>query len=164
MEGFALGQPYGYGATEQTTVDGAAPAAGQSFSFTFNGYDRGRLVFCTFDLSTDANVANRYVTVEYQGSDGIARAADAAAVRVAASTTNQRYCGSLNRGTSEWATGTDVLFPLCGLWLEAGATVKINVAGIQAGDTLTNIRLTFDRWLDGSQRPQAGGGSGYPEV
>lgn len=153
MEGFTLGQPYGYGLTEQTTLTGTPPAAGASFSSTVAKYDRHRLVFVTFALTTDANAANRYVTVEYVGGDGVSVCADAASVLVTANTTAQRFVGQLHRGPAEWNTGSDVFFPLAGIWLESGTKVNINVANMQVGDTLTNIRLTYDRYLAESQRP-----------
>lgn len=150
MSGYALGQTYGYGLTEQTTLTGVPPAAGSSFSLQLGslnapGAYKWRLVGITFKLTTDANAANRLVTVEYLGGDGVSIMADEATVVVTANTTAQRFVGKLDQGVSEWNTNTDVLFGLSGLWLEAGVTVKINVASIQVGDTLTVIRLTFDR-------------------
>lgn len=153
MTGFALGQPFGHGRTEQTTIvpgtAGApvAPAAGASYTYTLTRYDRARLVFAAFTVTTDSNVANRYLTLEYLDGAGVAIVADGASVTVSASTTNQRFVGALNRSPAEWNTNTDVFFPLCGVWIEAGQRVKLNVAGIQAGDQLSNIRLTFDRLI-----------------
>ncbi len=150
MSGYALGQSYGYGLSEQTTLSGVNPAAGSAFALKLGSTDapggyKWRLVGATWKLTTDANAANRYVTVEYLGGDGVSVLGDAAAKVVVANVTAQRYCGSVNRGVGEVATGTDILLPLSGLWLEAGATVQIAVANIQVGDTLTVIRLTFDR-------------------
>lgn len=153
MGGFTLGQPLGYGLTEQSTLDGVAPIAGASFSLQFKSYDRHRLVGIVFQLDTDANAANRYVTVEYLIGGANSMMADAAGLVVTASTVAQRFVGQLGRSVGEWAAGTDIFFPLSGLWLETGLVVKINVANIQAGDTLTNIRLTFDRFLAASQTP-----------
>lgn len=161
MSGYALGQAYSFGATEQTTVQpgaggaAAAPAAGASYTYTLTRFDRWRLVFVTFALTTDATAGNRYVTLEYAGGDGVSFTADAAAVEVTPSTTAQRFVGQYRRGPGEWNTGTDVFFPLCGIWLEAGRTIKVNVASIGAADQLSNIRLTFDRtippaWFDGA--------------
>jgi hypothetical protein len=153
VSGFALGQPLGHGRTEQTTIvpgtAGApvAPAAGATYTYTLTRYDRARLVFAAVTLATDANVANRYLTIEYLDGAGVAIVADGAAVTVSASTTAQRFVGVLRRGTSEWATNTDVFFPLCGVWIEAGQRVKVSVANIQATDQLSNIRLTFDRLI-----------------
>lgn len=151
-DGYMLGQPTGYGITQQSTIasginPGAAkPAAGANFSFTCQPYDRWRLVAARFTLTTDANVADRYVTIDYLDGTGTAVASDGAAVAVTAGTTSQVFTGSINRGTSEWNNASAVFFPLSGLWIEAGQVVKITVANIQAADQLDKIRFTFDRW------------------
>lgn len=150
MSGYALGQTYGYGLTQQSVITPAVPAAGASFSqalggTAFPGGYRWRLVGITWKLSTDANAANRYTTVEYLDGDGVAFMADGAGTVATANTTNQRFIGSLRHGPSDFAANTDVFFPLSGLWLGSGHTIKINVANIQVGDTLTVIKLTFDR-------------------
>lgn len=150
MSGFALSQAYGYGLCEQTTLTGANPVAGASFSLQLGslaapGAYKWRLVGCTWKLTTDANAANRYTTVEYLDGGGVGFQADGAGVVVIANTTAQRFVGSLYHGPSDFAANTDVFFPLSGLWLEAGVTVKINVASIQVTDQLSVIRLTFDR-------------------
>jgi len=150
VSGYTLGQEYGHARTFQhTVIPGAsvgapAPVAGASYTYTVGPWDRMRLVFATFTLTTDANAANRYVTVEYPGPDGVSVLADAATVLVTANTTAQRFVASLRRGPAEWNTGTDVFFPLAGIWLEAGRTIVINIANVQAGDLLSKVRLTFD--------------------
>ncbi len=153
MGGFTLGQAASYGLTEQSTLEPAAPAAGASLSFKVEKYDRHRLVGIVFQLDTDANAANRYVTVEYLRGGATSVMADGASVVWTANTVAQRFVGKLTQGVAEWNTGTDVFFPLSGLWLETGSVVKINVANIQVGDTLTKIELTFDRYLVASQTP-----------
>lgn len=145
MTGYALGQDYGYGFTEQHSVLGKQPVAGGGFAFALERYDKWRLVAVTFTIATDATAGNRYVTVEYTGSTQTNRLADAAAVTVAPSTAAQRFCGSLHRGNSEWNTGTDVLFPLSGLWLDPGSSVAIDITNVGAADQLSAIVLTFDR-------------------
>lgn len=159
MTGFTLGQPYGHGRTFQQTIApgitpwAAAAVAGASYSLTLLYADWWRLVACRFTLATDATAGNRYVTIEYPDGTNVTPVVDAAAVLVTPSTTAQRFSGSLHRGTSEWNTGTDVLFPLSGLWLEVGRTVQIHIGGAGAADLLSSIRLTFDRTVvdeDGS--------------
>jgi hypothetical protein len=159
MSGYTLGQEYGHGRTFQHTViagvgPGApVPEAGSSYTYTVTPWDRMRLVFCTFTLATDANAANRYVTIEYPGADGVSVVGDGAAVVVTANTIAQRYNALLNRGAGEWNTNTDVFFTLSGIWLEVGRTIVINIANVQAGDLLSKVRLTFD------VTPVAGDGS-----
>lgn len=158
MSGYTLAQSYGHGRTEQSTILVPKPAAGQGASLKLQRYDRWRLVGCVFTIDTDATGADRYLTVEYPGGSGVSQQADGAAVLVTPSTSGQRFVGSLNRGVAEWNTGTDVFFPLSGLWLEAGRTVQIAIAGVGVADQLTNVYLTFDRTLvkqDGSERIRA---------
>lgn len=142
---FGLTQPFGYGKGYQHPLTATSPAAGVSFSVKLPSLYRWRYVSCVFTLTTDANVANRYVTLEYQGGDTKALLVDAAAVTVSANST-QRFCGSVSRTVAEWATNTDVFFPMTPAFLDGGGVLTINVANIQAADTLTFIRFIFDRF------------------
>lgn len=159
MSGYALGQPTGYGLTEQSTIQpgqqGAAnpPAAGAGYTLVLSRFDRWRLIAVSFLLTTDSNVANRFPAIEYSGATGTPNMADPVQAAIVASTTAQRNLGALNFHDWKSGTGLDNCFPLSGLWLEAGSTVKIVVANIQVGDQLSNIRLTFDRWPGGGYVP-----------
>jgi hypothetical protein len=151
-EGYALSQPYGDGLGTQFYERGVTPAAGASFVSAFDPrLGVRRLVACTFTLTTDANAANRYVTVEYTDGAGVSYAADAAAVIVTASTSNQRFCGSVSRGVAEWNANTDVLFPLTPVFVKDGFQVKINVANVQVGDQLSLIGFVTDRFAGGNE-------------
>lgn len=102
------------------------------------------LLSLVFTLTTSAVAGNRYVTVEYLDGTNTAFCVNAAGVAVLAGST-QRFAGSSERGEGEWATGTDVLFPLMPLQLEGGHTLSINVANMDVADTLTGIRAAFWR-------------------
>ncbi len=141
----ALTLPYGTARGEQEPFAIANPGAAQAATFTVDGRGLRRLNTIVFTLTTDANVANRYVTVEYRGGDGLAYCVNAAAVVVLAGST-QRFAGSIGRGVSEWATGTDVLFPLDDVFLYASDVLRVGVSGVQAGDTLTAIRGVLERF------------------
>lgn len=127
------------------TLEGTQPSAGASYSVSLDGAWWWELDSCVFTLTTDSNVASRYVTVEYVRSDTIPVLIGAAAVTVSASTTNQRFAGDAHRATSEWNTGTDVLFPLSPRPLAGGGTLKVNIASVQVGDQLTKLRFVFWR-------------------
>jgi hypothetical protein len=166
VSGYTLGQEYGHGRTFQHTVvagvdrTAPAPVAGQSYSYSVGPWDRMRLVFVVFTLTTDANAANRYVTIEYPGINGVSVIADGASVTVSANTTAQRFVGALRRGPAEWNTNTDVFFPLSGFWAPVGQTITINIANVQAGDLLSKVALTFDATPvhgDGSELARAVG-------
>ena len=169
MAGVLLGQSASYGLTQQVTLeagftDGASiPAAGAEFSFVCGDYDFWRLIAIYFEITTDANAANRLVTVQYPQRGGLSPVKDGAGLVITANTTSQQFSGSLTRGVAEWATNTPVFFPLSGLWLEAGRVVKIDVDNIQAGDQLANILLTFDRVAVDPARYGTDQGSDLPE-
>lgn len=147
-----LGQPASAGLTQQSTIGTgitagiSKPAAGANFNFVCQPYDRWRLIACRFTLTTDANVADRYPTIEYLGVNNLPFMTDGPPVAVTASSTGQVFAGSLHRSVSEWNNASDVFFPLSGLWLETGATIRIAIANIQVADQIDLIRLTFDRW------------------
>ena len=141
----AVTQPYGVGLGQQLPLNFANPAAGANYTRTHDGYALRRYLTLVFTLTTDANPANRYVTVEVQGKDGLAYVVDAAAVTVSANST-QRFVCSIFRGVAEWATNTDVLLPLAPVLQSPGDTFTIVVANVQAGDTLTKIRGSEERF------------------
>lgn len=159
MSGFALGQGYGYGLTEQSTIvpgqanAAPAPAAGANYVYTLSRYDRARLIAITFDLTTSATDVQRLVQVAYSGNSPVAAFSDPAAAAVAKSITSQGFRGALNYGTYAAPTGLPQSFPLCGIWIEAGSTVSILVGNIDTTDQLANIRMTFDRWPGGGYVP-----------
>jgi hypothetical protein len=151
-EGYALSQPYGAGLGTQFYERGVTPAVGTSFVSAFDPrLGIRRLVACVFTLATDSNAANRYVTVEYADGAGVSYGADAAAVVVTASTTAQRYCGSIYRGVAEWNANTDVLFPLTPVFVKDGFQLTIKVANVQAGDQLSLIGFVTDRFAYGNE-------------
>lgn len=159
MSGYALGQPYGYGLTQQSTIlpglgsAAAKPAAGAEYTLVLSDYDRWRLVAVSFTLTTSATDVARFVAIEYPGLQDALDIADVAPASVPKSITAQRFNGSINYGTAYAVTSGAMQFPLSGLWLEAGRKVKIAVANIDATDQLGNIHLTFDRWPGGGDVP-----------
>lgn len=153
MPALALTQPVGVGLGSQEPFSGITPAANTNFSLSIDGRGLRRVQTLVFTLTTDGNAANRYVTVEYRGGDGNAYAVNAAGVVVTASST-QRFAGDISRGVAEWASGTDVLFPLAAVFMFPGDSLNVIVAGKQAGDTLTVIRGVLERFpLDAAQLP-----------
>jgi hypothetical protein len=144
VRGLDLGQPFSEGGSFQSVVPGTPPGANTNFVLTLDSRWVWRIIGCVFTLTTDANVANRYVTLEYAQNDGVSNTVNAAGVLVLAGST-QRFAGSMYRGVAEWNTGSDVLFPLLPVWLYGGSTVSILVANKQVGDTLTVIRFVVDR-------------------
>lgn len=160
MDGFALGQPFGFGRTQQSTIrpgTGGAPnvpAAGANYLYPLQRYDYWRLIGAAFTLTTDANAADRFVQVQYPDGTAALAMADLTTYKQVASTTVTYYGALRGLIAQDAAANVSASFRLSGLWLEVGRTVTIAVGGIQVGDQLSSIRLTFDRTLvyaDGSE-------------
>jgi hypothetical protein len=145
MDGLAAGLKGAWEYAVPHITDGANPAAGASFAFALDGRYWWRLQAATFTLSTDSNAANRFVSVQVNLVGGGVIVLGAAAVVVTASTTNQRFDGTVGRGDSEWNTGTDILFPLADFPFLGGRTLSINIGSVQAGDQLSLISLAWWR-------------------
>lgn len=153
MTGFRLGQPYGFGRTQQSTIRpgtaGAevAPGAGVGYTFTLQRYDYWRLIGVAFVLTTDSNAADRFVQIQYPGGDGVLTIADLTTYKQVASKVVSYYGALDGLIAQDAATNVSASFRLSGQWLEVGRAVKIVIGGVQVGDQLTNVRLTFDRTL-----------------
>jgi hypothetical protein len=162
--GVTFGQPFGHGRTRQVTITpGGWPGfgaltTGASYTASLQNYDWWRLIGVRFVATTDGNAANRVYTIQYLDGTGTPIMEDGPSVLVTASTTAQPFVGQLARSVDSWNTPTPIWFPLSGLWLEIGRQVKINVASVQAGDTLASVRFTFDVSLtpgDGTREADA---------
>lgn len=126
-------------------LEGVKPAAGASYSVQLDGRYWWRLHTGNFTLSTDANAANRVVTVQVGLADTVAFVLGHMPVEITASTTNQRFDGSVRTSYPSWNPGSDVLFGLSDFPILGGRTLTINVANVQVGDQLSNIVLGFWR-------------------
>ena len=146
--------PFAYGRGFLELIQPANPAAGANFAVTQDGRYISRLIAATFQIVTSAAVASRAVTVDYADGNGNVIVSNGAAVTVLAGTT-QVFSANMARGTSEWNTGTTVFFPLFDYMLEPGRIVQINIASKDAGDQLSKINLSFERFPTGPR--------GYPE-
>lgn len=139
--------PYGIGLP--LFVPGAQPAAGANFSLALSSAFIQVLHTVRFSLVTDANVANRIVTVDYVTGDSVVAVSNGAGLLVTASTT-VTFMGKAHMGVSDWtSTGSDltpVYFPVEPLMLPGPWLIQINVANKQAGDQLSAIRLIFDQF------------------
>lgn len=142
-------EPFGYGAGFQDWIAVASPAAGASQSVTVGGENYIRVIAARASLTTDGNVANRVLTLDYINARGTTYVQNGASVLVTASTTAQVFEWDRNRSVAEWNTGTPVWAPLLDEVLAPGFVIKFNVAAIQTGDTLTGLTLWVERFPSG---------------
>jgi len=124
---------------------GASPAVATDFVQAVGGgfYVRMLSVFCR--LVTDANVASREVVVEYRDQQAQRFALAGAPTTVAAGTTTD-YAFDVFQGQADWPCDSTILVPLPALVLSPGCDFRVHVVNVQAGDQLSRIRFSWERF------------------
>lgn len=151
----AVVEPFGYGLAYPDWLDVTAPAAGATVSVTVDGRWTMRVLAARCTLTTDANVANRLVTLDYIDARGVTRLRNGAGVVWTANTTAQAFEFDAHRTVAEWAANTPVFAPVAPWLLPPGFTVKFNVTNIQATDQLSAVSLWVEKFPTGAR--------GYPQ-
>jgi hypothetical protein len=142
-------EPFGQGRGFVDRDSPANPAAGAGLVYRLNSNWLFRPLSVRFAVTTDANVANRFVTLDYCDSEGNVYVRNAAGLVLTASTTAQVFDFNAQRTVAEWATNTDILAPLADMFLPGGWQIQVNLSNIQAGDQIASARLYFERWTTG---------------
>jgi hypothetical protein len=136
----------------------ADPAAGANLTVTIPNQRLVVVRSLTVTLTTDANVANRLVSVDYLLGTRATAKRNLATVLITASTTAQVFHFDNQHTVSEWNTGTPILVPLQPIPLPNGWTVQVTVDSKQAGDQLASCLVVVDRYWQ-EHRDSGGGGS-----
>lgn len=132
------------------------PAAGANGTFKVPGDYVMRILAARVQLDTDANAANRLLTLDYLNARGQTFAVNGAGVVVTASTVAQKFEWSVNRGVAEWAANTPVFVPVLDAMLYPGTTVQFTLLNKQATDTLTNLSLYVEKFETGEMGYELG--------
>lgn len=140
---------FGYGLAFPDWIDVPTPAAGATATYTVPGQYSQRIVAARLSLTTDANAANRLVTLDYVNARGITYVQNGAALVVTANTSAQVFEWHRNRTVSEWAANTLVWAPLLDVFLPPGFRVVFNVANIQVADAISGLRLWVEDFPTG---------------
>lgn len=149
-------EPFGLGRAFTDRLAPASPAAGAGLTQKLDPTYLWRPLSVRFSLSTDANVANRFVSVDYCDPEGNVYLRNAPGLVITASTTGQIFDFNYQRAVAEWASGTDIMSPLADLFLPAGWQIKLTIGSVQAGDQISSIFMLFQKWLTGSSEDLGG--------
>lgn len=149
-------QPFGRGAGYQDFVPLTAPAAGANLSFTVEARNYVRVLGARCNITTDANAANRFVSLDYINPRGQTMMRNAVAFVLVANVTNQKYEWSAQRSDGAAVANTPVLAPVMPLFLAPGTLAQITIDNIQAGDAITLASLVVERFDTGSLGYSAG--------
>jgi hypothetical protein len=142
-------EPFSVGLGYADWIDVATPAAGATASVTVEGGWFMRVLAARLAITTDANVANRLVTLDFINGRGVTYVQNGASLLVTASTTAQVFEWDIHRSVSEWNTGTPVWAPLQSVVMPPGFTVKFNVASVQATDQISGLHLWVEKFQTG---------------
>lgn len=153
-------EPFGQGRGYVDHVAPAQPAAGANLTIPLDPTFLFRPLSVRFSVTTDANVANRFPTVDYCDPEGTVWVRNAAGLVLTASTTGQVFDFNAQRTVAEWAANTDVLAPLSDFFIPGGWQLRITLSNIQAGDQISAVRFYHEKWVTGAGRDLGGALSG----
>jgi hypothetical protein len=142
--------PYAAGADVELSerlefLDIATPAAGALASFTPSRETAVRVLAARATLTTDANVADRFLALDYMKAGGATYVRNGDGPAITASTTAQTFEWTANRGQGAWVTGGPVFLPVLPIWLPPGFAIRFTVGAIQATDQLSGLNLVLER-------------------
>lgn len=134
----------GRGLTDWFSV--SDPAAGANTSFTVGGrnVEGLRVLAARATLTTDANAANRLVSLDYIDARSVTRVRNAATFLVVANTSALVFQFDQAHSVTDHATGTPVFAPLVDVILTPGWTVQLTVDSKQATDQLSAISFVVE--------------------
>ena len=132
-------------------IKGTAPAAGTDYAVTMEGRYVTRLVSVFCRLTTDANAANREVVLEYRDGETLRFALFGAPVVVTA-TDVVDYSFVRGMPSAAWPCDDSILVPLGDEVLLPSESFRLHVVNVQATDTLTLIRYTWERFYTDDAR------------
>jgi hypothetical protein len=151
-----LTDPPGYVQGWQEIVYGPDPAAGASYSHQVDGRWSERVILAEALFTASAAVANRDVLFTVANADGLILSRGTA-VRSAAAGNVVGISGQQGMpydisAVSGWAVG-----PLPRLLMPPGWFFRLDIINVQAGDTLTGVRLVVQRFPSDITRIDAEG-------
>ena len=149
-------EPFSEGFGYQDTLDPANPGANTNLAIVVGGENWVRVLDAIATITTDANVANRFVSLDFINPRGVTYIRNAAGLVVTASTTNQVFQWNEQRTDAQWAANTPVLAPVSSIFLPPNSTIQITIDSKQAGDTITNAHFVIERYPTGPRGMPSG--------
>lgn len=149
-ESRGLLEPFSYGKGFQDWVVVAAPGAGLNASFTVEARNWLRVLGALATVTTDANVANRVLSLDFVSPRIGTYWRNFAPLAITANTPATVFHWQEQVTDSEWNTNTPVKVPVSSIFLPPATTVQWTLDNKQAGDTLTGLLLTVERFDSGA--------------
>jgi len=140
-----------YGLPYYDVLQVASPAAGANAVQAVDGAWACRVLAATASLTTDANAANRFVSLDFIQGRTAVPIRNGAGLVITASTTGQVFHWQRNRAVGEWATNTPVFVPLLDYLVPPGWSIQFTVDNKQAGDQLSALTLFVVKYQTGPE-------------
>jgi hypothetical protein len=125
----------------QDLIRGATPAAGSSYRYTVPGEHVFYPLAVLCRLTTDATVASRSLTLEYQDADGVRYCVAGAPVTLSASD-SKSFCWQPQSGGVAWPVEDVAISALPQMMLYPSNSLVIKLSSGAAGDQIDQVRLT----------------------
>jgi len=153
---YGLVGPATYGTAYPAWYTVTTPAAGAQQTFSIDGRWQTRVLAAMLSITTDANVADRIISLDYVDNNGVTWLKNGSSALVPASQTAVQFVWDSHRAVSDWNTGTPVFVPCAPWFLPAGWTIKFAVSGIQATDAISGLKLWVEQFETGRGGYQIG--------
>lgn len=133
--------PYRYDEAYVDFLDVASPAAGANASLIVPGQFGYRVLAALASLTTDANAANRLVSLDVINANSSTRLRNPAPASIPANTTGQKYVWNDAYATGTSITNGPMVIPVNGLLVPASWSIQITIDNKQVGDQLSSVSL-----------------------
>jgi len=132
---------YRYGEAYVDYLDVTSPAAGANASVQVPGQFGYRVIGALATLTTDANAANRLVSLDVINANGSTRLRNPAPATIPANTSAQKYVWNDAYANMLSVTNGPMVIPVNALLVPAAWSIQITVDNKQAGDQLASLSL-----------------------
>lgn len=122
-------------------LDVGQPSAGANASVTVPGQFGYRVIGALATLTTDANAANRLVSLDVINANGSTRLRNPAPATIPANTSGQKYVWNDAYANMLSVTNGPMVIPVNALLVPAAWLIQITVDNKQAGDQLASVSL-----------------------
>lgn len=120
------------------------PAPGGGFTFRPSGAEYSRITLVSFQLATSAVVANRNVSLALTDGSGVTLATIPSPATQTLSQTDT-YVFGIGLYPYSVNASSAVVAPLPNMWLRAGQSIVVTVAGVDTTDAISRIRVVLDQ-------------------
>ena len=157
-------EAFSFGAGFQDQLFPANPGAGNNLTVVVGSNNWVRVLAAVATITTDANAANRVVSLDFITPRGITYLRNSNPTATIASQTNISFQWSEQLTQSEGGTNTPFKIPVSSIFLPPATTIGITLDNKQVGDTIAAVTITIERFDTGPTGYPIGYAPNAPEL